>query len=94
MNDSNLALSELKQNLRIFIIDTFLFGDEGDLSDDTSFLSKGIVDSTGVLELVAHVEQAYHLKMKDEELIPENLDSINALAAFLTRKQPGALPRQ
>lgn len=90
MNPSSPALLELKKNLRSFIVDTFLFGDAGNLTDETSFLSQGIVDSTGVLELVAHLEQTYRVQMKDDELVPENLDSINALAAFLTRKRQGS----
>lgn len=90
MNPSSPSLIALKKDLRHFVVDTFLFGDEGGLADDTSFLNQGIVDSTGVLELVAHVEQVYKVKVKDDELVPENLDSINALAAFLSRKQAGS----
>lgn len=90
MNPSSQSLSALKKDLRNFVVDTFLFGDEGTLSDDTSFLNQGIVDSTGVLELVAHVEQVYKVKVRDDEMVPENLDSINALAAFLSQKQAGS----
>lgn len=87
MNLPLQPVNQLKKDLRIFIIDTFLFGDEGGLADNTSFLSQGIVDSTGVLELVAHIEQTYQVAVKDDELIPENLDSIDALASFLTKKR-------
>lgn len=91
MNNPSAAANELKKNLRIFVVDTFLFGDAGGLADDTSFLTQGIVDSTGVLELVAHLEQTYHVTVKDDELVPENLDSINALASFLSRKQQSSV---
>jgi acyl carrier protein len=80
-------MSDIKSNLRKFVVETFLFGQETDLTDETSFLDQGIVDSTGVLELVAHLEQTYHIKIKDEELIPDNLDSISAIADFLARKR-------
>ena len=63
------------------------FGDtDAELSDDDSLLDSGIVDSTGVLELVAFIEDEFDLEVKDEELIPENLDSIDQLVAFVERK--------
>lgn len=80
-------MSDTKRELRDFIIETFLFGQDAGLADDTSFLEQGIVDSTGVLELVAHLERTYGFKVKDEELTPDNLDSINSLAAFIATKR-------
>lgn len=83
-------MSDLKRELRTFIVDTFLFGQDSNLTDDTSFLDQGIVDSTGVLELVAHLERTYDIKVKDEELVPDNLDSISAIAGFLGKKRATA----
>ena len=80
-------MSSLNATIRAFVIDTFLFGQDNGLTDDSSFLDQGIVDSTGVLELIAYVEQTHGIKVKDEELIPDNLDSIAAIAAFIERKQ-------
>jgi acyl carrier protein len=80
-------MSDIKRDLRTFIVETFLFGQDTGLTDDTSFLEQGIVDSTGVLELVAHLERTYSIKIKDEELVPDNLDSISTIADFLARKQ-------
>jgi acyl carrier protein len=80
-------MSDIKQEIRKFVVEIFLFGQEAGLTDDTSFLEQGIVDSTGVLELVAHLEKAYGIKVQDNELIPDNLDSINAIAGFLAKKQ-------
>lgn len=80
-------MSDIKRDLRNFVVETFLFGQDNGLTDDTSFLEQGIVDSTGVLELVAHLEKTYSLKVKDEELIPDNLDSINSLANFVAGKR-------
>jgi acyl carrier protein len=80
-------LETLQQDLRKFIIDNFLFGQGGDsLHNDDSFLEKGIIDSTGMLELVYFLEEKYDLKLEDSELIPENLDSINKLCIFIQKK--------
>lgn len=76
----------MRQQLRQFIVDNFLYGRASGLADDTSFLDAGIIDSTGVLELISHLEQTYSVHMEDHELVPDNLDSINKLAAFLKRK--------
>jgi acyl carrier protein len=73
--------------IRQFIIDNFLFEDSGTLSDDTQFLESGIMDSTGVLELVTFIEESFGVQVADEDLIPENLDSIARVAAFVERKR-------
>lgn len=82
----------IAQQIHVFIIENFLFGapDNG-FKDTDSLLDKGIIDSTGVLELVAHLEETYGIKVEDEELIPENLDSIANVTAFITRKQTAAV---
>ncbi len=73
--------------IRTFIFENFLFdGDDDGLQNDESFLDKGIIDSTGVLELVEWLEDEFGIPVEDEELIPENLDSVNQLAAFIARK--------
>lgn len=82
----------MKGELRKFVVENFLFGRELDFSDDDSFLQKGIIDSTGVLELVSFLESNYGIEVKDEELLPENLDSINNLVRFLNGKMDGAAP--
>ena len=66
----------------------FLFGNESKaFSDEDSFMEKGIIDSTGILELIEFVEEQYEIKIEDDELIPENLDSLNNLSAFILKKQ-------
>jgi acyl carrier protein len=80
----------MKYELRKFVVDNYLFGRSLDFSDDDSFLEKGIIDSTGVLDLVCHLEKTYGIEVKDDELLPENLDSINNLVRFLKRKNSGA----
>ena len=77
---------EHKQAIREFIIENFLFGEANGLKDDTSFLEEGIVDSTGILELVTYLEDEFSITVEDEELIPENLDSIDNVANYMQRK--------
>ena len=83
-------MTPLIQELRAFIIDNFLFGEESApfaFSDDDSFQERGIVDSTGVLELVCHIQEKYAIAINDDELVPENLDSLSQLARFIDRKR-------
>ncbi|NLE37587.1 MAG: acyl carrier protein [Pirellulaceae bacterium] len=75
------------ESLREFIKDNFLFGREPDFSNDDSFLDMGLIDSTGVLELVGHLEREHRIKIEDDELVPENLDSINRIVQFVVSKQ-------
>jgi acyl carrier protein len=73
--------------IKAFIVSNFLFGQGGDtLQDDESFLDKGIVDSTGILELVAFIEERYGISVADRELVPENLDSLRNVSRFVASK--------
>jgi acyl carrier protein len=78
----------LETELRRFIVDNFLFGQDDDIiiDNDTSFIEAGILDSTGALELVQHIEETYGVRVEDHEFAPECLDSINRLARFIRRK--------
>lgn len=69
-----------------FIIDNFLFGDGSKLDNDTPLFEKGIIDSTGVLELVAFVEDNFNVTVADDELVLENFSSLNAIEKFLQSK--------
>lgn len=80
-------MTNVRQEIRHFIVQNFLFGQDQELDDGASLLEKGIIDSTGVLELVAHLQEVYDVKVNDDELVPDNLDSIEAIAAYLARKQ-------
>ncbi len=75
---------DTNSKVRAFISDTF-FVEE--FADDDSFLKSGIIDSTGMMELVAFVEETFGLKIADAELVPENLDSVNNLCRFVARKR-------
>jgi len=78
--------STIAHQVREFIMSNFLYGQERLLLDTDSFLGEGIVDSTGVLQLVAFLEETYGIAVPDEDLTPENLDSINSVSAYLCRK--------
>ena len=76
--------------IRKFILTNFLFdANENELQNDASFLEQGIIDSTGVLEMVEWLEENFDIKVEDEELVPENLDSVLQLAAFIEKKKNG-----
>ena len=77
---------EMSNVIRNFIIENFLFEDDENLKEDTSFLESGIIDSTGILELVSFLEENFGITVEDEELIPENLDSIANVVAYLNKK--------
>ena len=79
---------DIRAEIRNFIADNFMIGrDPAQLTDSESLLDKGIVDSTGVLELIGFIETNYQIKMEDEELIPANLDSVNNLVKYIQRKK-------
>lgn len=79
-------MSTIAEDLRTFIVDNFLFGQESAFTDDASFLATGVIDSTGMLELIGFLERTYGFRLDDEEIVPENLDSIRKLASFVSRK--------
>lgn len=72
--------------VREFIIENFLFGEDGRLADDTSFLDAGIIDSTGIIELVGFIESRFGIHVEDEELVPENFDDLRKIDAYLQKK--------
>lgn len=77
----------IKEKIKGYILENFLYGGSSDqIADDDSFLEKGIIDSTGILELVAFVEETFIVKVADEDLVPENMDSINRLGEFILSK--------
>jgi len=80
--------SELQTQVRTFILENYLFtDDESALGPDESLLDRGIVDSTGMLEIIMFIEDELGVQVADEEMIPENLDSVNRIAAFVGRKR-------
>ncbi|RVU15956.1 acyl carrier protein [Methylobacterium oryzihabitans] len=80
--------TSLAARIRAFVIETFLFGDATTrLPEDGSFIEHGVIDSTGILELVAYVEDTFGITVADDEILPSNFDSIAKVEAFVTRKK-------
>lgn len=77
--------------LRNFVVSNFLFGEAGKLQDDTPLLEEGIIDSTGILELITFMETAFNVRVENGELLPENLGSIRRAAQFIERKLNAAV---
>ena len=87
--DNNEKYSDtfIKKKITTFIINKFLLGDiSSSPSDNESFLERGIIDSTGVLELVNFIEETFSITVEDEELVPDNLDSLNKLTSYIIKK--------
>lgn len=81
-------MAETVQALRSYILNNFLFtDDESALNNEDSFLEKGIIDSTGILEVIEFISEEFGITVEDDELLPENLDSVSNLAAFIQRKK-------
>jgi acyl carrier protein len=77
----------IENKIRSFIADNFLFReDRSEFPDTESLLEAGLIDSTGVLELVAFLESEFRIQMADDDIVPENLDSIARIVTFVTRK--------
>ena len=87
----NEACKEIARLIREFINEHYLFGyAEDEFSDDTSLLEHGVLDSMGILELITFIEEKFGIRVSDEEILPENLDSISGISRFVSRKLSGA----
>jgi acyl carrier protein len=81
-------MNPIEQDLRQFVIETFLFGhDDGQLSNDDSFVDNGLIDSMGIINLVSYVESRYGIQVADVEVVPEIWDSVSRIARFITSKE-------
>lgn len=81
-------MSDIKADVRRYIEDNFIMGATGvALADGDSFLEHHVLDSTGFLELIGHLEETYAIKVLDDEMVPENLDSLESIAAYVGRKR-------
>lgn len=78
---------ELKEQVRQFIVSNFYVADPASLNDDASLLDAGIVDSTGVLEVITFIEGTFGITVEDSEMLPENLDAVNRITAFVQKKK-------
>ena len=81
-------MQDIKAQVRTYIVDNFIMGGNGaQFNDADSFMEKHIIDSTGFLELITYLEEAYGITVEDEEMLPENLDSLSAIEAYVLRKK-------
>lgn len=87
-------MHDTRIQVRNYLLDNFLMGGKPeDVPDDASFMERHILDSTGFIELITFLEETFGIKVEEDEMVPANLDSLNAIAAFVTRKraaQPAA----
>ena len=83
----DVSTIDIKDRIRQFVTTTFYVPDPAQVTDTTSFLDTGIVDSTGVLEIIAFLQSEFGVEVEDNEILPENLDSVAAIAAYVGRKQ-------
>lgn len=78
----------IEQKIRDYILENYLFtSEQSALDNNDSFLEKGILDSTGILEMIYFIEDEYGIKVEDEEMVPENLDSVSKITAYIQRKK-------
>ena len=78
----------VEKKIRDYILENYLFTDDQNaLSSSDSFLEKGIIDSTGILEIIHFLEDEFEVRVEDEEMVPENLDSVNNIVQFVVKKQ-------
>jgi acyl carrier protein len=79
---------DIQREVKAFIVEAFLFGqDEANLGNDQSLLASSILDSTGILELIGFLEEKYAFKVEDDEVVPDNFESIDQITAFVRRKR-------
>jgi acyl carrier protein len=87
-------MNTVKQEIRNFILENFYFDQDGALEDEDSFMDRGIIDSTGILELVLFVEERFSFELDSDDLTPENLDSIARLTRFISARLDSPLALQ
>lgn len=85
------SVSDIKDRVRQFIMTAFYVADPAMLTDSASLLDTGIVDSTGVLEIIGFLQSEFGVAVEDHEILPENLDGVSRIAAYIERKAGGAI---
>lgn len=82
--------AEIRPAVRRFILENFLYSDNGtELNDKVSLIDKGVIDSTGILELLEFLEARFEINIQDEEVIPDNMDTVDNLVRFIDIKVKG-----
>ncbi len=79
----------VEETIKSYIVDNVLFGDDGRLTTDASFQRSGILDSTGFLGLITFAEEKFGIKIADDEVVPDNFDTLRKMSTFVERKLNG-----
>lgn len=88
MKFGGILSNKIKESVKNFLVETFFLDLETiELNNDTSFLDSGIIDSTGIMEVISYVEENFEITIEDDEMIPENLDSLNNLEKYILSKK-------
>ena len=77
---------DVLETVKAYVVENFLFGDDSRIDPETDFLENGILDSTGVLELVGFLEEKYGIRVEDDELVPDNLNSLEKISLYISKK--------
>ena len=77
---------DVLETVKAYVLENFLFGDDSRIGSGTDFLENGILDSTGVLELVGFLEEKFGIRVEDDELVPENMNSLEKVALYISKK--------
>jgi acyl carrier protein len=80
-------MQAIQQRVKQFVVENFYVSDPSEIDDGTSLIATGLVDSTGMLEVIAFLETEFGIRIRDQEMVPDNLETIGRIAAFVERKQ-------
>lgn len=80
-------MQDVQQRVKQFVVENFYVSDPTEVAPDTSLIATGLVDSTGMLEVIAFLESEYGFRIRDQEMVPDNLETIGRIAAFVERKR-------
>jgi acyl carrier protein len=77
---------DVPDTIKTYVVENFLFGDDSRIGPETDFLENGILDSTGVLELVGFLEEKFGIRVEDDEVVPDNMNSIEKISLYISKK--------
>jgi acyl carrier protein len=86
------GVQDTRERMRRFVVENFYVADPSELADDTSLIDSGLVDSTGMLEVIAFLESEFAIRVRDQEMVPANLETIGRIVDFVARKRAAARP--
>ncbi len=84
-----MQTTDIELEIYKFIVDNFMFGQAGGLGYEESLLQKGVIDSTGILELVTFLQDNFEITVEDDEIIPRNLETVKGIVAYVRTKRNG-----